>query len=61
MLAGAKPAQMLRVVLDDELTCFPEVSANKYAINIRFNQLDDGQKLQKYEQDVSFSLILCNL
>jgi cell division protein ZapD len=52
---------MLRVVLDDELTCFPEVSANKYAINIRFNQLDAGQKLQKYEQDVSFSLILCNL
>ena len=61
MLAGAKPAQMLRVVLDDTLNCFPEVSANKYAINIRFNQLDAGQKLQKYEQDVAFSLILCNL
>ncbi len=61
MLAGAKPAQMLRVVLSDKLNCFPEVSANKYAINIRFNQLDAGQKLQKYEQDVPFSLILCNL
>lgn len=61
MLAGAKPAQMLRIVLDDNLNCFPEVSANKYAINIRFNALDSAQKLQKYDDNVSFSLTLCNL
>lgn len=61
MLAGAKPAQMLRIVLDNKINCFPEVSANKYAINIRFNSLDSMQKLQKYDEDVSFSLTLCNL
>ncbi|MEI6227960.1 MAG: cell division protein ZapD [Methylophilaceae bacterium] len=61
MLGGAKPAQMLRVVLADNITCFPEVSANKYAINIRFSTLESGQKPQKYEIDVKFSLTLCNL
>ena len=61
MLGGAKPAQMLRIELNNTLTCFPEVSANKYAINIRFNVLDFTQKPQKYDEDVSFSLTLCNL
>lgn len=61
MLAGAKPAQMLRVELRDDVTCFPEVSANKYAINIRFNVLDSMQKVQKYDEDVNFVLSLCNL
>lgn len=61
MLAGAKPAQMLKIEIADELPCFPEVSANKYAINIRFNALDCSQKPKKYEEDVKFSLTLCNL
>ncbi|GBG13274.1 cell division protein ZapD [Novimethylophilus kurashikiensis] len=61
MLGGAKPAQMLRVTLSDEATCFPEVSANKYAINIRFNCLDGAQKPRPFDADVSFDLILCNL
>ncbi|MDP3743826.1 MAG: cell division protein ZapD [Methylotenera sp.] len=61
MLGGAKPAQMLKIELADALTCFPEVSANKYAINIRFNTLDCTQKPQKYEDDVPFLLTLCNL
>ncbi|MDP3679198.1 MAG: cell division protein ZapD, partial [Methylotenera sp.] len=61
MLGGAKPAQMLKIELANSLTCFPEVSANKYAINIRFNTLDCTQKPQKYEEDVPFLLTLCNL
>lgn len=61
MLGGAKPAQMLKIEVADTLTCFPEVSANKYAINIRFNTLDCTQKPQKYEEDVEFSFTLCNL
>jgi cell division protein ZapD len=61
MLGGAKPAQMLKIEVDDNVTCFPEVSANKYAINIRFNSLDCTQKPQKCEDDVHFSLTLCNL
>ncbi len=61
MLSGAKPAQMLRVTLSDEANCFPEVSANKYAINIRFNCLEGSQKPRAYESDVMFDLTLCNL
>jgi len=61
MLSGAKPAQMLKIEVDDNISCFPEVSANKYAINIRFNSLDCTQKPQKCEDDVQFSLTLCNL
>ena len=61
MLGGAKPAQMLRIEVADNLNCFPEVSANKYAINIRFNTLECSQKPQKYEADVKFTLTLCNL
>jgi cell division protein ZapD len=61
MLEGTKPAQMLRIEVADNVTCFPEVSANKYAINIRFNALDCAQKPQKYDEDVSFTLTLCNL
>jgi cell division protein ZapD len=61
MLGGAKPAQMLKIEMEDALNCFPEVSANKYAINIRFNTLDCTQKPQKLEEDVKFSLTLCNL
>jgi len=61
MLTGTKPAQMMRIEINDNLNCFPEVSANKYAINIRFNKLDIAQKPQKAEEDVAFSLTLCNL
>lgn len=61
MLGGVKPAQMLRVIIDDALECFPEVSANKYAINIRFHSLDGQQKPRAFEHDVPFELVLCNL
>lgn len=61
MLGGAKPAQMLRIEVPDDLGCFPEVSANKYAINIRFNSLDCLQRPQKSDENVQFDLTLCNL
>lgn len=60
MLLGSKPAQMLKIELDASLSCFPEVSANKYAINIRFNTFDCTQKPKKYDETVRFSLTLCN-
>ncbi len=61
LLGGAKPAQMLRVEISDEIACFPEVSANKYAINIRFNSLDNAQRPRPCDHDINFSLTLCNL
>ncbi|MBC7787485.1 MAG: cell division protein ZapD [Methylophilaceae bacterium] len=61
MLAGAKPAQMLRIELPDRCPCFPEVSANKYAINIRFFGLDSIEKTKKCEEEIDFTMVLCNL
>ncbi|MES2553326.1 MAG: cell division protein ZapD [Pseudomonadota bacterium] len=61
MLGGAKPSQMLMIEVEDDIECFPEVSANKYAINIRFNSLDCSEKPRQCEKDVKFKLTLCNL
>lgn len=61
MLGGAKPAQMLIIDLPDGVECFPEVSANKYAVNVRFNSLGTLEKPRLCEQDVPFTLTLCNL
>ncbi len=56
-----KPAQMLRLALADELPCVPEISANKYALNVRFLLPEGVQKSKVFEQDVPFELAFCNL
>jgi cell division protein ZapD len=56
-----KPAQMLRLSLGDELPCVPEISANKYALNVRFLLPEGVQKTRVYEHDVPFELAFCNL
>ncbi len=61
MLGGAKPAQMLRIEMNDHYPCFPEVSANKYAINVRFFAMDFVQKPKQCEHVIDFSMTLCNL
>jgi len=59
MLAG-RLAQMLRLKLDDDYACVPEVSANKYAINIRF-ATHMGSQRKTSEENVDFELTFCNL
>ncbi len=61
MLGGAKPAQMLRIELLDDCPCFPEVSANKYAINVRFFALDFVLKPKQCDHAIDFKMTLCNL
>ena len=61
MLGGSKPAQMLKIEVKDSCPCFPEVSANKYAINVRFNGMDFVQKPRQCDHDIDFSMTLCNL
>ena len=56
-----KPAQMLRLSLGDDLPCVPEISANKYALNVRFLLPEGVQKTRVFEQDVPFELAVCNL
>lgn len=54
-------AQMLRLILRHELPCVPEISANKYALNIRFILAGSVQRTKVYEQDIEFELVYCNL
>lgn len=60
MLSG-RVVQMLRVRLDSQLPCFPEISANKYAINIRYTAPGGTQKPRACEMDVEFEMMLCSL
>ncbi len=56
---GGRVAQLLRVGVSAELPCVPEVSANKYAVNLRFVSAGTSQKPRIYEQDVPFELVFC--
>ena len=58
-MQGGRMAQMLRVTLDKNLPCIPEISANKYALNIRFVAADYAAKTTLYDKDVEFNLIFC--
>jgi len=60
-MQSGRMAQMLRIVLDDRLACIPEVSANKYALSIRFIAADYAAKTTLFDQDVEFDLIFCSL
>ena len=56
-----RPAQMLRLSLADELACVPEISANKYALNIRFLGVSGMDRGSVFDRDVEFELMFCNL
>ncbi len=60
-MQGGRVAQMLRVSLSRNLACLPEVSANKYAINIRFVDANYAAKSTVFEYDVPFELTFCSL
>ena len=60
-MQGGRVAQLLRITLDNTLPCIPEVSANKYVLNIRFVAASFAAKSALYEQDVAFNLTFCSL
>ena len=62
-MLGGKIAQMLRVTVDKNLPCAPEISANKYALNIRFTTVEGGsaERPRVCETDIEFALTFCNL
>ena len=60
-MQGGKVAQMLSINLDADLPCIPEVSANKYALNIRFVAANYAAKTILFDQDVPFDLTFCSL
>jgi len=61
MLTTSKVAQLLRLTLARDLPCVPEISANKYALNIRFLGVSGMDRGAVFDQDVEFELIFCNL
>lgn len=60
-MQGGRVAQMLHISLDGTIPCIPEVSANKYVLNIRFIAASYASKSALYEQDVAFELTFCTL
>jgi cell division protein ZapD len=61
-MLGGRTAQMLRVRLDAEAPCVPEISANKYVLNIRFlAQHGADPRPRIADWDVGFELTFCNL
>jgi len=60
MLTG-KTFQLLRVWIDEGLGVFPEMSANKYVIWIRFSTQDNELKPQPVTRDIPFQLARCSI
>jgi len=56
-MLGGKMSQMVRIRLPRESQFIPEISANRYALNVRFSTF--GTRM--CEADVEFELTFCNL
>jgi cell division protein ZapD len=61
MLTTTKVAQLLRLTVARDLACVPEISANKYALNIRFIGVSGLDRGAVCNEDVEFELMFCNL
>ena len=52
---------MVRITLKLDDCCVPEISANKYALNIRFTRPDSEHRRQSDSSiDVPFDITFCN-
>lgn len=61
-MSGGKTVQLLKISVPSDLPYVPELSANKYAINIRFvSPASNSARPKACEQDVDFVLAYCNL
>lgn len=60
-MLGGRPVQMVRLRVPRQLPCVPEISANKYALNIRFTEFGSETRTRTCEIDIDFELTFCNL
>ncbi|MFZ5508905.1 MAG: cell division protein ZapD [Pseudomonadota bacterium] len=60
MLSG-RTAQMVRLRVERGEPFVPEISANKYALNIRFTSPGGDMRPRQVEADVVFEMTFCNL
>ena len=61
MMMAGRSAQMVRVRLPRDAGCVPEISANKYAFNIRLVVPEVISRPRQIDTDVNFELTFCNL
>ncbi len=55
-----RPPQMIRIGIDDGMRCVPEISANKYMLNIRFVRSQPGES-KVCAGTINFELTFCTL
>lgn len=59
-MSGGKIIQLARVSFEESLGVLPELSANKYALNIRFISAVTGEvRARQSEDDIEFDLTFC--
>jgi cell division protein ZapD len=61
LMLGGSTAQMVRIGIKKSDAYIPEISANKYALNIRFTCPDGDLRPRQSERDVAFDMNFCNL
>ena len=61
LMLGGSAAQMVRVSVRIGDPFIPEISANKYALNIRFTTPEGDLRPRHSDQDVAFDMTFCNL
>ncbi len=61
MMLGGSSAQMVRVLLKPSVAYVPEISANKYALNVRFTCPDYDHRPRHADSNVEFDMVFCNL
>ena len=60
-MLGGRMSQMVRVRLPLDSRFIPEISANRYALNIRFASFGAESRPKICDSDVEFELTFCNL
>jgi len=60
-MLGGRVVQMVGIRLPQDSLFIPEISANKYALNIRFAIFGDDARPHTSSSNVEFELTLCNL
>jgi len=55
------PVQLIRVGIENNSGCFPEISAGKQRFSIRFMQPQDAARPVQTSEDITFQLICCAL
>jgi cell division protein ZapD len=61
MQGGTGAAQMVRILLKLHDPYIPEISANRYALNIRFTRPESDNRPRQCDNDVTFDIVFCTL